>query len=706
MFLIGQFFAETGWNQYLIAIAVSLVVVLGYEPLKRFFARITDKIFYKDKIDYQLLLREISTVLSEEIKLTSLINAFEEAIADGLKIKYGKLYISVDDQCFMPAQEVKKKRKIKKRDYPSCRSTLIKELNKTKEIIIFDEYESKMTDEQDEKKEKKMQKIIKDMESLKALALVPVFRENKMTALLVLGPKISGDPFSNEDIKLLQVISPQVASALEKAKLYQEAQMFTVKLQKEVEKATASLKKANAELKESNIEIEIKNKNLNTLQRFSSLILKNVDFTKIAHEIINSIPSEIHDCQNVLLSLVDSKKKYLVAHSIPEKSPVAKAVFELVGGDIAKYKVSLKSRKNVMVQAVRDKRPKMTTDLKDMISPPLPDKVAERIARLKPLAKSVIVIPIVVGEECWGAMAYSLIRPPEEIAASDMEMMGAVTRELGIALERSRFYEKLKSINEKLKEANEHLKDLDRAKSEFMSIASHQLRTPLSGVMGYLSMVLEGDYGKLKKEQKEILEDVFEATQRLIRLVNVFLNVTRIEAGRFILNFAKIDMVNTIEEEVHELQPTADKKGIDLVFKEPRAKIPEVIVDPDKIKDVVLNLVDNAIKYTKEGEVIVGIKKEGRDKIHITVKDSGVGIDPEEARHLFDKFVRGSGIARVQPDGSGLGLFIARRIVEAHGGDIWVESKGIGKGSTFHFTLSTKDRSLEPEKVTLKKVKA
>ncbi|MBU0731293.1 hypothetical protein KKC88_00255 [Patescibacteria group bacterium] len=705
-FLIGQVFADSGINQLYVGIIVSLVVVLGYEPLKNFFARITDRIFYKEKIDYQLVLREVSTVLSEEIELNSLVESFGETLADGIKIKYARLYLSVDELCFIPVEDVKKKRKNIKSEYPSCHSPLVRELDKSKEIIIFDEYERKAADEQDEKKEKKMQKIIRDMEALNALALVPVFRENKMTALLVLGPKISGDPFSNEDIRLLQVISPQVASALEKAKLYQEAQMFNVKLQKEVDKATASLKKANAEMKETNIEIEIKNKNLNTLQRFSSEILKNVEFKKISHEIINSIPKEIKDCENVLLSIVGPKKRFLVAHSIPENTAFAKGIFALIGDDISKYKVPLTSKTNIMVQAIKDKRPKMTTDLKELVSPPLPIQVADKIAKMPPIAKSFIIIPIVVGDEAWGTMAFSLTREPADVAAADMEMMSAVTRELGIALERSRFYEKLQSINEKLTEANEHLKDLDRAKSEFMSIASHQLRTPLSGVMGYLSMILEGDYGKLKKEQKEIIEDVFEASQRLIRLVNVFLNVTRIEAGRFILNFAKIDMVQTIEDEVHELMPTADKKGITLIFNQPRTKIPEVIVDPDKIKDVVLNLVDNAIKYTKEGEVIVGIKKEGKDMIHVTVKDSGVGIDPEEAKHLFDKFVRGSGIARVQPDGSGLGLFIARRITEAHGGEIWVDSKGIGKGSTFHFTLSTKDRPLEPEKVTLKKVKA
>ncbi|MBU2235616.1 HAMP domain-containing histidine kinase, partial [Patescibacteria group bacterium] len=226
-------------------------------------------------------------------------------------------------------------------------------------------------------------------------------------------------------------------------------------------------------------------------------------------------------------------------------------------------------------------------------------------------------------------------------------------------------------------------------KSEFMSIASHQLRTPLSGIMGYLSMLQEGDFGQMTGDQTKVIEDVLEGSRRLIRMVNLFLNVTRIEAGRFKLNKSKVDIVKVIQSEVKELRPTTSKKKLKLKFVKPKEKIPLLNVDEDKIKDVVLNLVDNAIKYTEKGGITVTVQKK-ESKVLIMVKDTGVGISPPEAEKLFSKFVRGSGVSRLSPDGSGLGLFIARKIVDTHGGNIWAESEGEGKGSTFNVELPIK----------------
>jgi signal transduction histidine kinase len=229
------------------------------------------------------------------------------------------------------------------------------------------------------------------------------------------------------------------------------------------------------------------------------------------------------------------------------------------------------------------------------------------------------------------------------------------------------------------------LKQLDTAKSEFLSIASHQLRTPISAVKGYLSMLLEGDFGKLQPEQTKIITDVFESSSRLARLINIFLNVSRIESGRFKLTLAPTDMNTIVEGVVKELQQQAKIKNLELKLELP--KQPVVInVDSDKIREVVLNLIDNAIKYTASGSIT--ISQELRPKeFHFQTKDTGMGILPEEVGGLFKKFVRGTGVAQVNTQGSGLGLYIAQRVVAEHGGKIWVESEGVGKGSTFQFTI-------------------
>ncbi len=171
----------------------------------------------------------------------------------------------------------------------------------------------------------------------------------------------------------------------------------------------------------------------------------------------------------------------------------------------------------------------------------------------------------------------------------------------------------------------------------------------------------------------------------MIRLINQFLNVSKIEAGKFTYTKKPVQILDLITQEVSEVKKAAADKGLKLVVKLPKT-LPTIVADGDKIQDVILNLVDNAIKYTAKGSVTVSASHED-GLVHVKVKDSGVGIKPEDAHELFNKFVRGSGIAQIHPDGSGLGLFIAKSIIDAHGGRIWVESDGEGKGSTFQFVI-------------------
>lgn len=309
------------------------------------------------------------------------------------------------------------------------------------------------------------------------------------------------------------------------------------------------------------------------------------------------------------------------------------------------------------------------------------------------------VVPIFVKRELVAILLLSLKLSGDTYSSQDIHLLEVISPQMGSGVQKARLYQQEKEFAVKLKqevdratadlkEANRKLTELDNAKSEFMSIASHQLRTPLAGVMGYLSMIMEGDYGEINKEQEPILKDVLEATKRLIRMVNIFLNATRIEAGRFVMNFTKVNFADSIEAIYKELKPTADKKEVKLVHE--RTELGEAEVDADKIKDVILNLVDNAIKYSPGGEVRISSEliNDGRH-IHVMVQDTGVGIPPEEAKNLFSKFIRGSGIAQVEPDGSGLGLFIAKKIVEGHSGRIWAESDGLEKGSTFQFIIPT-----------------
>jgi signal transduction histidine kinase len=307
-----------------------------------------------------------------------------------------------------------------------------------------------------------------------------------------------------------------------------------------------------------------------------------------------------------------------------------------------------------------------------------------------------VLSPLNIEKENIGLIVLSDKESGDMYNSEDLRVLENIGSQSAVALQNSLLYQESQEFGAKLKKevekathdlriANEHLKQLDRAKTEFISITSHQLRTPLTGIKGYLSMFLEGDFGKLKKEQETVMLDVFNNSNRLVRLVNIFLNVSRIESGRLKLQKSKFNLSELVDEISRELKLEADKKKLKLEVIKSKEKL-EVFADRDKVADVVLNLIDNAIKYTEKGTVKASIIL-NKGKARVEVKDSGVGISPEEAKELFNKFVRGKKIAQINTSGTGLGLFIAKKIIELHGGKIWVESKGEGKGSTFMFEI-------------------
>ena len=240
----------------------------------------------------------------------------------------------------------------------------------------------------------------------------------------------------------------------------------------------------------------------------------------------------------------------------------------------------------------------------------------------------------------------------------------------------------IEEANEKLEKANSKLKDLDKLKTEFVSLASHQLRSPLTAIKGYASMLMEGDFGDINKDAKESIDRILESSNNLTMLVDDLLNVSKIEQGGMKYEKARFNLSKTVKDIAKDLSITADKKGIKLEFENDENTECYIDADEGKIRQVVVNLIDNSIKYTKEGWIKVKVEKIDT-KILFTVKDSGVGINPEFIDTLFEKFTRGDG-ARMNTTGSGLGLYLVKEIVNAHEGKVWVESEGVGKGSTFY----------------------
>lgn len=247
--------------------------------------------------------------------------------------------------------------------------------------------------------------------------------------------------------------------------------------------------------------------------------------------------------------------------------------------------------------------------------------------------------------------------------------------------------ERIEKLAEDLSAANEKLRGLDKLKSEFLSLASHQLRSPLTAIKGYTSMLLEGTFGQLQEQQREINVRILESSQSLINMIEDFLNVSKIEQGGMQYAFAPIDLSKMVSTLFAEMKISAENKHLEFKLEMEEGGTFMANVDAGKLKQVFMNLVDNSIKYTPNGFVHVSlVRNKDKNTITFAVKDSGVGVNPETKDKLFQKFSRGEG-GKLNTGGSGLGLYLAQEITKAHKGEIVIESEGLGKGSTFAVTL-------------------
>ena len=252
--------------------------------------------------------------------------------------------------------------------------------------------------------------------------------------------------------------------------------------------------------------------------------------------------------------------------------------------------------------------------------------------------------------------------------------------------------EKMEILAKELETANAELKKLDETKSEFISIASHQLRAPLTIVKGYVSLILEGTIKHGSEVETESLHKVETVTEQMVKLINDLLNLSRIEAGKIKYNFAEHDLAKIVQEVVDEFQTNAAKKQLELVFQNDAPQLPPLVLDADKIREVAVNLTDNAIKYSNVGKIVVRLKLV-ENGIQLSVQDQGIGLDQEDLKRLFTKFVRIEEARKFDPNGTGLGLYFLKRVAEDHGGRVGVKSEGRGRGSTFFVELPIKKES-------------
>jgi signal transduction histidine kinase len=247
--------------------------------------------------------------------------------------------------------------------------------------------------------------------------------------------------------------------------------------------------------------------------------------------------------------------------------------------------------------------------------------------------------------------------------------------------------EQLQKLTGDLQTANEKLTELDKLKSQFLSFASHQLRTPLTTIKWHAQLLLEGTGGEIPEKAKETIHKMEHSANQLVELVNEFLNLRKLEEGKMEYAFEAVDLNQLVGEMVESLQQIAIHKNLKLTFTRLASPI-LCSLDRQKFTQVIQNLIDNSLKYTDTGSVSVKLELVHNKNVRILVTDTGHGIDPAIIDKLFEQFMRAKNDA-VKIEGTGLGLYIAKQIVEAHHGKIWATSPGLKKGSTFIIELPT-----------------
>jgi signal transduction histidine kinase len=254
------------------------------------------------------------------------------------------------------------------------------------------------------------------------------------------------------------------------------------------------------------------------------------------------------------------------------------------------------------------------------------------------------------------------------------------SREVTVLKERERLHHDLERTNQRLLVS-------DRTKSRLLSFASHQLRAVIGGIKGYLDMLVSGDFGKLEDRQKTVAGVCLVAADRLGDTVETFLDVALVERGELRLRPEEVDPTEFIKRAIREFAPMAEKKKISLSYELPEIPMRPVKVDPRRLYHAIANLINNAINYTDHGGITVQAGQVG-DQFIVSVHDTGIGLDQTAQRHVADLFHRGLEAVRFESTGgSGLGLHIAKVIVDAHGGQLFFESRGKGKGSKFGFKV-------------------
>ena len=427
-----------------------------------------------------------------------------------------------------------------------------------------------------------------------------------------------------------------------------------------------------------------------SIWRIEKAVLETVDFNEATTKVVNIILTELgyinYGYEVIVLTLLDKEKNGLRRIAI-SRTEAADKFLQATPIPFEDIIIPLSATDNLSIKAINENKKFTTETVADVLYPAINREWVEGFQEALGI-KTSIAYPIVAKEKILGSLILSLSKEEKMISDQEWAILDSFIGAVGIALDNALLFRSLNDTTLQLKDANERLQELDKLKDEFVSLASHELRTPMTVIKSYVWMLLQNKAGEINDKQKIYLDRTYSSTERLINLVNDMLNISRIESGRLVVNMKEVDMAKLTSDVVTEMQTKAQELGVNLLYASPSSML-MVKADDERIKQVIINLLGNSFKFTpKGGNITVTLSSDG-NLVTLKVADNGKGISVEDIPKLFKKFnmVGTNYLTKLNTQGTGLGLYLSKSLIEMHGGKIWAESPGEGHGSTFAFTL-------------------
>ncbi len=436
--------------------------------------------------------------------------------------------------------------------------------------------------------------------------------------------------------------------------------------------ASGELQKINEEIYKRNAELAVKNRALSLLYDLYDTATHEIDLSERAMQMTHTIERSLQ-LPFFGVAFVSS-----LGHCVPLVATASRLDRQHVFFRATDKDISDESKNRVSMAA----RAFMDVTRRHQITQRAVEKMfAVALSDWKPLRAQPVtffyLLPLRTNNKTVGFIVVGMDTAFHKVDAFERDIIENVRNVMAISIDNARNYYDLFS-------ANLRLQELDKQKTEFLSIASHQLRTPLSIIKGYVELIKDGAYGEPSKELLETLGNIDETNERLVKLVEEFLDISRIEQGRTKFSFADHAIEDVVDSVIKELFERSKDKKLTLEWK--RTEIGQSVMDEEKIRHVVFNFVDNAIKYSEQGTIrVTATAEEGG--IVVRVKDNGLGFNKEDEVNFFQKFYRGENVKTVNVGGTGLGLYVCRKFIENHGGRVWAKSEGLGKGGEFGFWI-------------------